>query len=80
MLTNEKKLPNTKTVSTLKEMLKVYDDFVARSSAITDRTELSQRRLDALKEGTAQMLQQIAGDNPNTKSAYSVLFAQLIGE
>jgi len=80
MITNEKKLPNTKVVSTLKQMLNVYDDFVARSSSITDRTELAQRRLDSLKEGTRQMLEQLAGENPNTKSAYNVLFAQLIGE
>ena len=80
MFASEKRLPNTKVVSTLKQMLEVYDDFVARSSSITDRTEMSQRRLEALKQGTAEILQQLAGDNPNTKSAYNVLFAQLIGE
>jgi hypothetical protein len=61
-------------------MLSVYDAYTAAASQVTDRSQSSQRRLDAMKEGTRLQLQQLAGSNPNTQSAYNVLFAQLIGE
>lgn len=80
MFATEKNLPNTKVVSVLKQMLAIYDQFDAQYSSITDRTEAALERRNLLQEGVRIQLQQLAESNPNTKSAYSVLFAQLIGE
>jgi hypothetical protein len=80
MLTNEKNLPKTKTVSVLRQMLQVYDSFSAQFSSITDRTDAAQDRKNALQEGAKAQLQELANSNPNTKSAYDVLFASLIGD
>lgn len=80
MLTNEKNLPNTKTVSVLRQMLQAYDNFSAQFSSITDRTDAAQDRKNALQEGAKAQLQELANSNPNTKSAYDVLFASLIGD
>jgi hypothetical protein len=80
MLTNEKNLPKTKTVSVLRQMLQSYDNFSAQFSSITDRTDAAQDRKNALQAGAKAQLQELAASNPNTKSAYDVLFASLIGE
>jgi hypothetical protein len=80
MLTNEKNLPKTKTVSVLRQMLQSYDSFSAQFSSITDRTDAAQDRKNALQAGAKAQLQQLAASNPNTKSAYDVLFASLIGD
>jgi hypothetical protein len=80
MLTNEKNLPKTKTVAVLRQMLQTYDSFSAQFSSITDRTDAAQDRKNALQAGAKAQLQELAASNPNTKSAYDVLFASLIGE
>jgi hypothetical protein len=80
MLTNEKNLPKTQTVSILRQMLQTYDSFSAQFSSITDRTDAAQDRKNALQAGAKAQLQELASSNPNTKSAYDVLFASLIGE
>lgn len=80
MLTNEKNLPKTKTVSVLRQMLQTYDSFSAQFSSITDRTDAAQDRKNALQAGAKAQLQELANSNPNTKSAYDVLFASLIGD
>ena len=80
MFANEKSLPNSQVSSVLKQMLSIYDSFVAASSQITDRSDASLRRLEAMKDGTKIQLEKIGSSNPNTKSAYSILFAQLIGD
>jgi hypothetical protein len=80
MLTNEKNLPKTKTVAVLRQMLQTYDSFSAQFSSITDRTDAAQDRKNALQAGAKAQLQELANSNPNTKSAYDVLFASLIGD
>jgi hypothetical protein len=80
MFTKEKNLPKTKTVAVLRQMLQAYDNFNAQFSSITDRTEAAQDRKDALQAGAKAQLQELANSNPNTKSAYDVLFASLIGD
>ena len=80
MLTKEKNLPRTKTVAVLRQMLQTYDSFNAQFSSITDRTDAAQDRKDALQAGAKAQLQELANSNPNTKSAYDVLFASLIGD
>jgi hypothetical protein len=80
MLTKEKNLPRTKTVAVLRQMLQTYDSFNAQFSSITDRTDAAQDRKDALQAGAKAQLQELAASNPNTKSAYDVLFASLIGD
>ena len=80
MLTNEKNLPKTKTVAVLRQMLQTYDQFSTQFSSITDRTDAAQDRKNALQAGAKAQLQELADSNPNTKSAYDVLFASLIGD
>lgn len=80
MFTNETTLPSGKVASVLKDMLSVYDLYVNASSQITDRSQSSMNRLQAMKDGTKIQLQKLSESNPNTKSAYDVLFAQLIGD
>jgi hypothetical protein len=80
MLTTEKNLPKTKTVTVLRQMLQTYDSFNAQFSSITDRTDAAQDRKNALQAGAKAQLQELANSNPNTKSAYDVLFASLIGD
>ena len=80
MLTTEKNLPKTKTVTVLRQMLQSYDSFSAQFSSITDRTDAAQDRKNALQAGAKAQLQELANSNPNTKSAYDVLFASLIGD
>jgi hypothetical protein len=80
MLTTEKNLPKTKTVAVLRQMLQTYDGFSAQFSSITDRTDAAQDRKNALQAGAKAQLQELAASNPNTKSAYDVLFASLIGD
>ena len=79
MFANEAKLPSGKVAGVLKNMLAVYDAYNAAASQITDRSHASLDRLEAMKEGTKIQLQKLGESNPNTKSAYDVLFAQLIG-
>ena len=80
MFTNEPNPPKGAVASVLKSMLNVYDQYSAAASQITDRSQASLNRLDAMKEGTRIQLQSLSDSNPNTKSAYDVLFAQLIGD
>ena len=80
MFNNEPNPPKGAVAGVLKDMLSVYDQYNAFASQITDRSEDSLRRLDAMKEGTKIQLQQLGNSNPNTKSAYDVLFSQLIGD
>jgi hypothetical protein len=80
MFTEESNPPKGAVASVLKNMLSIYDEYAASASQITDRSQASLRRLDAMKEGAKLQLQQLAASNPNTQSAYNVLFAQLIGE
>jgi hypothetical protein len=79
MFTQEANPPKGKVAEILKEMLSVYDQYVQTSSQITDRSQSSMNRLDAIREGTKIQLQKLGESNPNTKSAYDVLFSKLIG-
>lgn len=80
MFAEEKNLPKTAVTKTLRQMLSVYDSYVSAASQVTDRSEMSMNRLDAMKAGVKQQLQELGNANPNTASAYSVFFASLIGE
>ena len=80
MFTNEPNPPKGAVAGVLKSMLDVYDQYNAAASQITDRSQASLDRLAAMKEGTKIQLQKLGESNPNTKSAYDVLFAQLIGD
>jgi len=80
MFNNEPNPPKGAVASVLKSMLDVYDQYNAAASQITDRSQASLDRLAAMKEGTKIQLQKLGESNPNTKSAYDVLFAQLIGD
>jgi len=79
MFTNEANPPKGAVANVLKNMLTVYDQYNEAASQITDRSQASLDRLDAMKEGAKIQLQKLSDSNPNTKSAYDVLFAQLIG-
>ncbi len=79
MFTNEPNPPKGAVAGILKNMLAIYDQYNEAASQITDRSQASLNRLDAMKEGAKIQLQKLSESNPNTKSAYDVLFAQLIG-
>ena len=79
MFTKEANPPKGAVANVLKNMLAVYDQYNEAASQITDRSQASLDRLDAMKEGAKIQLQKLSNSNPNTKSAYDVLFAQLIG-
>jgi hypothetical protein len=80
MFTNEPNPPKGAVAGVLKNMLAVYDQYNAASAQITDRSQASLDRLAAMKEGTKIQLQKLGDSNPNTKSAYDVLFSALIGD
>jgi len=80
MFTNEPNPPKGAVAGVLKNMLAVYDQYSAASDQITDRSQASLDRLAAMKEGTKIQLQKLGDSNPNTKSAYDVLFSALIGD
>jgi hypothetical protein len=80
MFTNEPNPPKGVVAGVLKDMLAVYDQYNAAASQITDRSQASLDRLAAMKEGTRIQLQKLGESNPNTKSAYDVLFSSLIGD
>jgi hypothetical protein len=79
MFNEEANPPKGAVAGVLKNMLAVYDQYVEASSQITDRSQASMNRLNAMQEGTKIELQRLGESNPNTKSAYDVLFAKLIG-
>ena len=79
MFNNEPNPPTGTVAKVLKNMLLVYDQYEQASSQITDRSQASLNRLSAMQEGVKIQLQKLAESNPNTKSAYDVLFAKLIG-
>jgi hypothetical protein len=79
MFTNEPNPPKGEVAGILKNMLAIYDQYNEAASQVTDRSQASLNRLDAMKEGAKIQLQKLSNSNPNTKSAYDVLFAQLIG-
>lgn len=79
MFTLEKNPPKGAVANVLKQMLAVYDQYVEASSQITDRTKASMDRLNRMQEGVKIQIQTLGESNPNTKSAYDVLFAKLIG-
>jgi hypothetical protein len=79
MFTKEANPPKGAVANVLKSMLAVYDQYVEASSQISDRSQMSLDRLNAMQEGVKIQLQKLGESNPNTKSAYDVLFAKLIG-
>jgi hypothetical protein len=80
MFNNEPNPPKGAVAGVLKNMLATYDQYNAAASQITDRSQASLDRLAAMKEGTKIQLQKLSESNPNTKSAYDVLFSSLIGD
>jgi hypothetical protein len=80
MFNDEPNPPKGAVAGVLKSMLDVYDQYNAAAAQVTDRSQASLDRLAAMKEGTKIQLQKLSDSNPNTKSAYDVLFAQLIGD
>ena len=80
MFNNEPNPPKGAVAGVLKNMLAVYDQYNAAAAQITDRSQASLDRLAAMKEGTKIQLQKLGDSNPNTKSAYDVLFSALIGD
>lgn len=79
MFNNEPNPPKGAVAGILKNMLAVYDQYVEAASQITDRSQESLNRLSAMQDGVKIQLQKLGESNPNTKSAYDVLFAKLIG-
>jgi hypothetical protein len=69
-----------KTRSLLSEMVKEFDAYKKSRDAITGNGDTEQNFKDLLRQSIKIKLQEIAGSNPNAKSAYDVLFSRLIGD
>jgi hypothetical protein len=79
MLSDEKAFKAApKTVSTLKQMLDIYDKFQDSKKSLK-RISGSSYLVDAEETDTLNKLQQLSKTNENTLSAYNVLFSKLMG-
>jgi hypothetical protein len=67
-----------KTVSTLKQMLDIYDKFQDTKKSM-GRIPGSSYLIDVEETDTLSKLQQLSKTNENTLSAYNVLFSKLMG-
>jgi hypothetical protein len=69
-----------KTRSLLSKMVQEFDLYTRSRDAITGNGDTEQNFKDLLRQSIKVKLQEIAGTNPNAKSAYDVLFSRLIGD
>ena len=69
-----------KTRSLLSKMVQEFDLYTKSRDAITGNGDTEQNFKDLLRQSIKIKLQEIAGSNPNAKSAYDVLFSRLIGD
>jgi hypothetical protein len=69
-----------KTRSLLSKMVQEFDLYTKSRDSITGNGDTEQNFKDLLRQSIKIKLQEIAGTNPNAKSAYDVLFSRLIGD
>jgi hypothetical protein len=69
-----------KTRGLLTKMVNEFEAYRSSRDAITGNGDTQQNYKDLLRQSIKIKLQEIAGKNPNAKSAYDVLFSRLIGD
>ena len=69
-----------KTRYLLSRMVKEFDLYTRSRDSITGNGDTEQNFKDLMRQSIKIKLQEIAGTNPNAKSAYDVLFSRLIGD
>ena len=81
-----RKMLNDKSVTvrgpiqkSLKDMLDLYDSFQLQKDALSNMSGAS-NLVSFMKDDTIVQMRQLAQKNENTKSAYNVLFASLLGD
>jgi hypothetical protein len=69
-----------KTRGLLTKMVNEFEAYRTARDSITGNGDTQQNYKDLLRQSIKLKLQEIAGKNPNAKSAYDVLFSRLIGD
>jgi hypothetical protein len=69
-----------KTRGLLTKMVNEFEAYRSARDSITGNGDTQQNYKDLLRQSIKLKLQEIAGKNPNAKSAYDVLFSRLIGD
>jgi hypothetical protein len=80
MLQDKSITTQPKTRGLLTKMVNEFEAYWNARDSITGNGDTQQNYKDLLRQSIKIKLQEIAGANPNAKSAYDVLFSRLIGD
>ena len=80
MLQDKSITTQPKTRGLLTKMVNEFEAYRNTRDSITGNGDTQQNYKDLLRQSIKIKLQEIAGANPNAKSAYDVLFSRLIGD
>ena len=80
MLSDKDVTAQPKTRALLSKMVSEFEAYKTARDSITGNGDTQQNYKDLLRQSIKVKLLEIAGANPNAKSAYDVLFSRLIGD
>jgi hypothetical protein len=80
MLSDKSVIAQPKTRALLSKMVNEFEAYKTARDSITGNGDTQQNYKDLLRQSIKVKLLEIAGANPNAKSAYDVLFSRLIGD
>ena len=80
MLSDKSVTAQPKTRALLSKMVNEFETYKTARDSITGNGDTQQNYKDLLRQSIKVKLLEIAGANPNAKSAYDVLFSRLIGD
>jgi hypothetical protein len=80
MLSDKDVTAQPKTRTLLSRMVNEFEAYKTARDSITGNGDTQQNYKDLLRQSVKIKLIEIAGANPNAKSAYDVLFSRLIGD
>jgi hypothetical protein len=80
MLSDKDVTAQPKTRALLSKMVNEFEAYKTARDSITGNGDTQQNYKDLLRQSIKVKLLEIAGANPNAKSAYDVLFSRLIGD
>jgi hypothetical protein len=80
MLNDKEVTAQPKTRALLSKMVNEFETYKTARDNITGNGDTQQNYKDLLRQSIKAKLLEIAGKNPNAKSAYDVLFSRLIGD
>jgi hypothetical protein len=80
MLQDKSITTQPKTRALLTKMVNEFETYRSTRDSITGNGDTQQNYKDLLRQSIKVKLLEIAGKNPNAKSAYDVLFSRLIGD